>query len=438
MNEKLSFQNIVDALTQHSNIQKKVAESFAKAFFDTIIDALRGGEDVVKIKGLGTFKLVSVEPRESVNVSNGERIVIPGYKKVSFTADDTVMELLNKKEGEMAESVVEVEKFADAEQPAEMDEPIIEEPVKEKEEATDEIEELIQVPEPEKVELPQNDFAGIDLLISTPESVEEVRQQYEDAKSKMETAVEEARRANAEKVRLEKLLERLESNATPEEKNQAEAFASSLSEEEESDSTVDVETEKTMVEEQMQATNTSIEKEKRQEAFNRVMAPASPEKEKKEDDAEEVEKKEVRKRIWIVVLVLMLLGAVAFFLVRTFYNIEKVEKVPEIEKKTKTVKPAPKVNEDSLKLAIQKADSIKAVETAAVEAARQDSIKRAEDVAKPKEPARPSIHKMQKGESLTRISQMYYGTKDSVRAIIRVNTFADPNNVPVGAVVKLP
>ena len=52
--------------------------------------------------------------------------------------------------------------------------------------------------------------------------------------------------------------------------------------------------------------------------------------------------------------------------------------------------------------------------------------------------SRPKTHVMLRGESLTRISQKYYGTKDSVRAIIRINTFRDPDNVPVGAVVKLP
>ena len=48
------------------------------------------------------------------------------------------------------------------------------------------------------------------------------------------------------------------------------------------------------------------------------------------------------------------------------------------------------------------------------------------------------IHRMRRGESLTSISQLYYGTRDSVRAIIRVNKFAHPDNVPVGSVIKLP
>ena len=225
MNEKLSFQNIADALARKAGVQKKVAETFSKAFFDTIVEAVSAG-DVVKIKGLGTFKLIEVGDRESVNVSTGMRFVIPGYKKLSFTAEDHVVEVLNpqtKNEEEVTlaedahtESVVVAESAKVAE-PVMVAEPIKTEAPIEMEEPKEEedIETLIQVPEPERVETPQDAFAGIDMLISTPESVDDIRQQYEAAKAKMETAVEEARKANAEKVRLEKLLERLEKNVEP-------------------------------------------------------------------------------------------------------------------------------------------------------------------------------------------------------------------------------
>jgi nucleoid-associated protein YgaU len=45
---------------------------------------------------------------------------------------------------------------------------------------------------------------------------------------------------------------------------------------------------------------------------------------------------------------------------------------------------------------------------------------------------------MKPGDSLTKLSQKFYGTKDSVRAIIRVNNFPNPDNVPIGARIKLP
>ncbi|MDE7118345.1 MAG: LysM peptidoglycan-binding domain-containing protein, partial [Bacteroidaceae bacterium] len=61
-----------------------------------------------------------------------------------------------------------------------------------------------------------------------------------------------------------------------------------------------------------------------------------------------------------------------------------------------------------------------------------------EEETKPSNPTKPATYVLQRGESLTRISQKFYGTKDSVPAIIRVNKFDYPNNLPVGTVVKLP
>ena len=180
MNEKLSFQHVSDALAQKMGVSKKVADVFTKAFFDTVVDAFYMGEEVVKVKGLGTFKLVVVESRESVNVSNGERIVIPGYRKVAFVPEDSVVEFLNPE----AEVPVEEEKLFVEEPPAVEipmadKSPVLEETqVLEDEPVEDEVEMLIQVAEPVHVEEPQDAFSGIDMLISTPESMEEVRHQY--------------------------------------------------------------------------------------------------------------------------------------------------------------------------------------------------------------------------------------------------------------------
>ena len=96
MSDKLSFQYIVDELSLKSGISRKQAEAFAKSFFDTLTDAFLNGEEMVRIKGLGTFKVVTVDSRESVNVSNGQRFLIPGYKKITFTPDDSAVDLLKQ------------------------------------------------------------------------------------------------------------------------------------------------------------------------------------------------------------------------------------------------------------------------------------------------------------------------------------------------------
>lgn len=95
MNDKLTIQDLTDLLADKHGLSKKDAEAFVKEFFVLIEQALEN-DKYVKIKGLGTFKLIDVESRESVDVNTGERIEIKGHTKVSFTPDSTVREIVNK------------------------------------------------------------------------------------------------------------------------------------------------------------------------------------------------------------------------------------------------------------------------------------------------------------------------------------------------------
>ena len=95
MNERLYLQNFVDLLSEKHGMNKKDAEKFVKEFFLLIEEALEKDRSV-KIKGLGTFKLVEVESRESVKVNTGERFQIEGYTKVSFVPDTSLRDIINK------------------------------------------------------------------------------------------------------------------------------------------------------------------------------------------------------------------------------------------------------------------------------------------------------------------------------------------------------
>ncbi len=86
MDGKVSLQDLAQTLASKRNIQRKEAEAFLKAFFETISDGILQ-DKIAKIKGLGTFKMIEVQDRESVNVNTGERIIIPGHSKISFTPD---------------------------------------------------------------------------------------------------------------------------------------------------------------------------------------------------------------------------------------------------------------------------------------------------------------------------------------------------------------
>lgn len=95
MNEKLNIQDLSAWLVSENGLSKEEADKFIKEFFQVIEDALER-EKYVKIKGLGVFKLIEVEPRESVNINTKERFEIPGYTKVSFTPDPTLRDIINK------------------------------------------------------------------------------------------------------------------------------------------------------------------------------------------------------------------------------------------------------------------------------------------------------------------------------------------------------
>ena len=93
--EKLTIQEIAAVLTEKNGFSKRDANNFVSALFALIQEGLEA-DQLVKVKGLGTFKLIDVEARESISVRTGERVTISGHAKVSFTPDAMMKELVNK------------------------------------------------------------------------------------------------------------------------------------------------------------------------------------------------------------------------------------------------------------------------------------------------------------------------------------------------------
>ncbi|NDV47665.1 HU family DNA-binding protein [Paludibacter sp. 221] len=122
--DKISAQEVIDALAAKADITKVLADEFFKAFISSIEDALLAN-DVVKVKDLGTFKLNWIAPRKSVNVQTGEDIVIDGYYKVIFSPDKELKELVNKPFAHL-ETVVLDDSEGDKEQDSR---PVADEPV---------------------------------------------------------------------------------------------------------------------------------------------------------------------------------------------------------------------------------------------------------------------------------------------------------------------
>lgn len=95
MNNKLLFSDLTDYLVQHGAVDRAKAERFAKSFFQQIEQLLFAGE-IVKVQGLGSFKLLKVDARKSINVTTGESIEIAEHYKLSFLPENHLKEKINQ------------------------------------------------------------------------------------------------------------------------------------------------------------------------------------------------------------------------------------------------------------------------------------------------------------------------------------------------------
>ena len=92
---KISLIERAAVLSKRYGVNKKDATGFVTQMFDIIQQSLEQ-DKLVKIKGLGTFKIIDVDDRESVNVNTGERVLIEGHPKITFVPDALMKELVNK------------------------------------------------------------------------------------------------------------------------------------------------------------------------------------------------------------------------------------------------------------------------------------------------------------------------------------------------------
>lgn len=135
MDNKIGIQELAAAIAKVREIDGSEAEIFCRSVFEVVSEFLVK-DKLVKIKGLGTFKLIEVSDRESINVNTGERIVIAGHTKMSFTPDSVLRDTVNRPFADFETTVLsdnastEKMEFIPAE-PAKAEKPKVEEPKKE-------------------------------------------------------------------------------------------------------------------------------------------------------------------------------------------------------------------------------------------------------------------------------------------------------------------
>lgn len=196
---KVSVAWIAEAIAGKHGLSQKDAEQFVATFFDLINEALHE-EKMVKVKGLGTFKVIDVRERESINVNTGERVVIESHGKISFTPDPIMRDLVNKPfaqfETVMLNDDVDIEELNAVsvdeeplalvdEQPQEVEEEpnvaaagpevVDEQPLMNEDQSQEET-----VPQPQEVEEPIVDVVGQTVEEEPEQVVEEEPEQVEE------------------------------------------------------------------------------------------------------------------------------------------------------------------------------------------------------------------------------------------------------------------
>ena len=158
---KLTIQEVAKILVEKNGLTQRDASRFASEFFAVILQHLQEDEPV-KIKGLGTFKIINVEARESISVRTGERVVIDSHSKVTFIPDNTMKELVNKPFSQFETVVLnDGVDFPDIDTPQEPEEEVVETETVASEPAAPVIGDEVPVIEPEPTPVVEEPVAPV-------------------------------------------------------------------------------------------------------------------------------------------------------------------------------------------------------------------------------------------------------------------------------------
>ena len=435
MKQKLLLSDFAQWLSEKEGITKKEAQTFLRTLFQIVEQGLTD-DQFVKIKGLGTFKLVTVNERESVNINTGERFQIGEHNKIAFIPDASMKEIINRPFAHF-ESV----DLSDETDTAELD--AVDEAVKQEfppisEEETSTAEESI----PTTVEVITESSHPTSLPEKQKDVTEEVSEESnltEEIPTEFATITEgsEEKKAEEKAEETETLAqaEETETLAQAEETGtlaQAEAVAITAKEtaSESQASEENLTPEETPIQvvstsEKTDAMGTDAEISVSQPTTLTVSGAA-------------VEEEEDTRRPWLrrtlMALFVLLLCTASYF--AGYYRLL----CPPCASTAPTA-PAAKVQPDSTQA--KKPQAAKK-NSAAVSAAPQtvskplneakDSVKQPQK----QEEAVTRTHTIRVGDNLSRIARKYYGDDHYVDFIIRKNNLKNADNIHVGKVLVLP
>lgn len=419
MDNKLNIQDLALAFSEANNMDLKSSIAFVKSVFE-IVEEYVTTEKLVKIKGFGTFKLISVSDRESVNVNTGERILIAGHGKMTFTPDTALKDIINKPFGDFqttpvsdAISTEEMERIPTEDTPASADDD-------EAESISDEVTTSAEVATINPSEFP--------LQEETPSD--------EDSVSEIDDTPSETIETPSEVEELPSEIEETSAEVAPIDDKQEEVPVQEKQEEEKvCVAPVIVEVTPTP------ATSSHAENP----SYPMAAEPIS------DEPSCQCKKSPCR---WLCFLVTLLLMVASYFagLYRVHEMIEVnlypdtdkeeivVEKKTPVEANQQATKPSkPTVSNDSI---ISKKDT---VAVAPAPAKKQES---AADIAKYFPQVKGGeywivgdagrVHTMQVGETLYRIAKKELGDRELIQYLIVFNDFENPNIIHTGDTIRIP
>ena len=417
MKQKLLLSDFAQWLSEKEGITKKEAQTFLRTLFQIVEQGLTD-DQFVKIKGLGTFKLVTVNERESVNINTGERFQIGEHNKIAFIPDASMKEIINRPFAHF-ESVDLSDETDTAELDA-VDEAVKQEfpPISEEETSTAEesipttVEVITESSHPTSLPEKQKDVTEevseeSNLTEEIPTEIATITESLEEKKAE-EKAEETEALAQAEAVAITAKETASESQASEENLTPEETPIQVVSTSEKTD-----------------AMGTDAEISVSQPTTLTVSGAA-------------VEEEEDTRRPWLrrtlMALFVLLLCTASYF--AGYYRLL----CPPCASTAPTA-PATKVQPDSAQ--VKKPQAAKK-DSAAVSAASQtvskplneakDSVKQPQK----QEEAVTRTHTIRVGDNLSRIARKYYGDDHYVDFIIRKNNLKNADNIHVGKVLVLP
>ena len=443
MKQKLLLSDFAQWLSEKEGITKKEAQTFLRTLFQIVEQGLTD-DQFVKIKGLGTFKLVTVNERESVNINTGERFQIGEHNKIAFIPDASMKEIINRPFAHF-ESV----DLSDETDTAELD--AVDEAVKQEfppisEEETSTAEESI----PTTVEVITESSHPTSLPEKQKDVTEEVSEESnltEEIPTEFATITEGLEEKKAEEKAETETLAQAEETETLAQAEETEALAQA----EETETLAQAEAVAITAKETASESQASEENLTPEETPIQVVS-TSEKTDAMGTEAEisvsqpttltvsgaAVEEEEDTRRPWLrrtlMALFVLLLCTASYF--AGYYRLL----CPPCASTAPTA-PATKVQPDS---AQAKKPQAAKKDSAAVSAASQtvskplnevkDSVKQPQK----QEEAVTRTHTIRVGDNLSRIARKYYGDDHYVDFIIRQNNLKNADNIHVGKVLVLP